>query len=84
MNLEEELGPVVEPCPCPECCSISGYIYRIKHTQYRVKMSRQDGKIKCWEGCPLVDGVPLGIESFLDALPLTTIDSILFNLNLFR
>lgn len=84
MNLEEELGSIVEPCPCQECYSISGYVYRFKHTEYRLKMSRHDGKIKCWEGCPLMNGTPLRIEVFLEDLPLTTIDTILFHLDLFR
>ena len=85
MNLEEILGDVVQPCDCQDCLCIAGYIYKIRGTNYRLRM-REIGKLKCWVGCPWGDKVikPTSLEDILDDLTTEHQIKILFKINELR
>jgi hypothetical protein len=82
MNLEEILGKSVEPCDCHQCISLTGYIYRIVGTEYRIRMR---DKLKCWIGCPWESKVQIiSLEDLLDQLPPDIQVNFLFNINKLR
>jgi hypothetical protein len=77
-------GTVIEPCPCHQCLSVPGSIYRIIGTNFRVKYRKTDNSIKFWTACPWDSGDPIVLEDLFDLVDEEVKLRLIYHLNYFK